>query len=106
MAGAKDSGCDDDLRIAGGCDPGKRGNPEDSSSPVEVSCSICLESVLDDGTRSKAKLQCGHQFHLGISFPSSISYHFAFPPSQFDDPMAFCLYKLLCNYLMVDLDDN
>ncbi|KAL1226279.1 E3 ubiquitin-protein ligase RFI2 [Cardamine amara subsp. amara] len=42
---------------------GKRGN-EDSPSPVEVPCSICLELVVDDGTRSKAKLQCGHQFHL------------------------------------------
>uniref|UniRef100_A0A1J3EX60 RING-type domain-containing protein n=1 Tax=Noccaea caerulescens TaxID=107243 RepID=A0A1J3EX60_NOCCA len=73
MAGANDSGCDDDRnhrRIAGqpvdsegGCVPGKRGN-EDSSSPVEVSCSICLELVVDDGTRSRAKLQCGHQFHL------------------------------------------
>ncbi|KAL0641149.1 hypothetical protein Bca4012_102945 [Brassica carinata] len=43
--------------------PGKRGN-EDSSSLVEVSCSICLELVVDDGSRSVAKLQCGHQFHL------------------------------------------
>lgn len=30
-----------------------------------VSCSICLESVTDNGDRSWAKLQCGHQFHLG-----------------------------------------
>ncbi|CAA7044227.1 unnamed protein product [Microthlaspi erraticum] len=68
MAGANDSGCDDDRkprRVAGQpvdsegeCVPGKRGN-EDS-----VSCSICLELVVDDGTRSRAKLQCGHQFHL------------------------------------------
>ncbi|XP_038993979.1 E3 ubiquitin-protein ligase RFI2-like isoform X2 [Hibiscus syriacus] len=29
-----------------------------------VSCSICLESVTDNGDRSCAKLQCGHQFHL------------------------------------------
>ncbi|CAH8266309.1 unnamed protein product [Arabidopsis lyrata] len=68
MAGAKDSGCDDHRRIAGQSDggwgPGKRGNQEDASSPVEVSCSICLELVVDDGTRSKAKLQCGHEFHL------------------------------------------
>ncbi|KAL0387416.1 UNVERIFIED_CONTAM: E3 ubiquitin-protein ligase RFI2 [Sesamum radiatum] len=30
-----------------------------------VSCSICLEVVTDNGDRSWAKLQCGHQFHLG-----------------------------------------
>lgn len=30
-----------------------------------VVCSICLESVSDNGDRSWAKLQCGHQFHLG-----------------------------------------
>lgn len=30
-----------------------------------VSCSICLESVFDIGGRSMAKLQCGHEFHLG-----------------------------------------
>ncbi|GAV79002.1 zf-RING_2 domain-containing protein [Cephalotus follicularis] len=29
-----------------------------------VSCSICLEIVTDNGDRSWAKLQCGHQFHL------------------------------------------
>ncbi|XP_031102778.1 E3 ubiquitin-protein ligase RFI2-like [Ipomoea triloba] len=29
-----------------------------------VSCSICLEAVTDNGDRSWAKLQCGHQFHL------------------------------------------
>ncbi|XP_052193557.1 E3 ubiquitin-protein ligase RFI2-like [Diospyros lotus] len=27
-------------------------------------CSICLEAVTDNGERSWAKLQCGHQFHL------------------------------------------
>ncbi|KAB5529262.1 hypothetical protein DKX38_019343 [Salix brachista] len=34
-----------------------------------VSCSICLEVVADNGDRSWAKLQCGHQFHLVI-FPN------------------------------------
>ncbi|KAH6762525.1 hypothetical protein C2S52_019958 [Perilla frutescens var. hirtella] len=29
-----------------------------------VACSICLEAVADNGDRSWAKLQCGHQFHL------------------------------------------
>ncbi|KFK37508.1 hypothetical protein AALP_AA4G266400 [Arabis alpina] len=67
MAGAKDSVCDGDRNhqsVDSDVDE-KRGNEEDSSSVVvEVSCSICLELVVDDGTRSKAKLQCGHQFHL------------------------------------------
>lgn len=30
-----------------------------------VSCSICLDLVVDNGERSRAKLQCGHEFHLG-----------------------------------------
>ncbi|KAF5732659.1 hypothetical protein HS088_TW17G00189 [Tripterygium wilfordii] len=29
-----------------------------------ISCSICLDSVEDNGVRSTAKLQCGHGFHL------------------------------------------
>jgi hypothetical protein len=28
-------------------------------------CSICLDLVSDSGGRSRAKLQCGHEFHLG-----------------------------------------
>ncbi|XWS31719.1 hypothetical protein CRYUN_Cryun23aG0100100 [Craigia yunnanensis] len=30
----------------------------------EVSCTICLDFVSDTGGRSRAKLQCGHEFHL------------------------------------------
>ena len=30
-----------------------------------VPCSICWDLVLDNGGRSRAKLQCGHEFHLG-----------------------------------------
>ncbi|KAG9159247.1 hypothetical protein Leryth_023119 [Lithospermum erythrorhizon] len=38
---------------------------EVAASPVlQVSCSICLDAVMDNGGRSLAKLQCGHQFHL------------------------------------------
>ena len=33
-----------------------------------VPCSICLEAVTDNGDRSWAKLQCGHQFHLGMCY--------------------------------------
>lgn len=35
-----------------------------SLSTSDVSCSICLEPVTDNGDRSWAKLQCGHEFHL------------------------------------------
>ncbi|QCE07317.1 hypothetical protein DEO72_LG9g2336 [Vigna unguiculata] len=40
---------------------------------ASVYCSICLEHVADNGDRSWAKLQCGHQFHLGNSNFSSSS---------------------------------
>ncbi|PON96554.1 43kDa postsynaptic protein [Trema orientale] len=33
-------------------------------SSGDVSCSICLDLVSDNGGRSRAKLQCGHEFHL------------------------------------------
>ncbi|EOY11513.1 RING/U-box superfamily protein isoform 2 [Theobroma cacao] len=46
----------------GGGDGGDCGNGEKSF--CSVSCSICLETVADNGDRSWAKLQCGHQFHL------------------------------------------
>lgn len=36
------------------------------SFAVAVSCSICLEAVKGGGERSTAKLQCGHEFHLGM----------------------------------------
>ncbi|KAJ0080929.1 hypothetical protein Patl1_11987 [Pistacia atlantica] len=29
-----------------------------------LSCSICLDLITDNGDRSWAKLQCGHQFHF------------------------------------------
>ncbi|CAH9145090.1 unnamed protein product [Cuscuta epithymum] len=41
---------------------GFEGGGEKASAAV--SCSICLESVTDNGDRSRAKLQCGHEFHL------------------------------------------
>ncbi|KAJ4824305.1 hypothetical protein Tsubulata_029366 [Turnera subulata] len=37
---------------------------EEELSSSGVSCSICLDTVLDNGGRSRAKLQCGHEFHL------------------------------------------
>ncbi|XP_012474959.1 E3 ubiquitin-protein ligase RFI2 isoform X2 [Gossypium raimondii] len=33
-------------------------------SSSDISCSICLDLVSDTGGRSRAKLLCGHQFHL------------------------------------------
>lgn len=44
------------------------GHDGDAAVPPssEVSCSICLDLVSDTGDRSRAKLQCGHEFHLGI----------------------------------------
>ena len=32
---------------------------------LSVTCTICFDIVTDNGDRSSAKLQCGHQFHLG-----------------------------------------
>ncbi|CAL0308558.1 unnamed protein product [Lupinus luteus] len=40
-------------------------NGDNKSSFASVSCSICLDVVVvDNGDRSWATLQCGHQFHL------------------------------------------
>ena len=47
---------DDDV---GGVEPPSHGEVS------FVSCSICLDLVTDNGERSRAKLQCGHEFHLG-----------------------------------------
>ncbi|GKU97692.1 hypothetical protein SLEP1_g10802 [Rubroshorea leprosula] len=55
----------DDLVVDdgdGGGDDADCGNAGKSFG--SVSCSICLETVTDNGDRSWAKLQCGHQFHL------------------------------------------
>ncbi|KAI3694961.1 hypothetical protein L1987_77947 [Smallanthus sonchifolius] len=52
--GLEDADLVDDRDAAGGGGKGVAG----------VSCSICLEVVADNGDRSWAKLQCGHQFHL------------------------------------------
>ncbi|KAK8712501.1 hypothetical protein V6N13_147740 [Hibiscus sabdariffa] len=53
---------DDGGGGAAGCDGVDRGNGGKSFG--SVSCSICLETVTDNGDRSWAKLRCGHQFHL------------------------------------------
>ncbi|KAA8543100.1 hypothetical protein F0562_021405 [Nyssa sinensis] len=34
------------------------------ASSLYLACSICLDLVTDNGDRSRAKLQCGHEFHL------------------------------------------
>ncbi|KAK9146951.1 hypothetical protein Sjap_006854 [Stephania japonica] len=40
------------------------GDGGDSARRSPVSCSICLEAVVQNGSRSMAMLQCGHEFHL------------------------------------------
>lgn len=49
-------GGDDDDDDGGGVEPPSSG----------VACSICLDLVSDSGGRSRAKLHCGHEFHLGM----------------------------------------
>lgn len=44
---------------------GMGGGGGEGKASSAVSCSICLDAVTDIGERSWAKLQCGHQFHLG-----------------------------------------
>jgi hypothetical protein len=42
------------------------GGKEEKAAAAAVSCSICLEAVVAaSGERSTARLQCGHEFHLG-----------------------------------------
>lgn len=48
----------------GDTDRGGGGKEGKSMSSSKVSCSICLELIKDNGDRSWAKLQCGHEFHL------------------------------------------
>ena len=58
----------DDVSVVddeGGTDSSVGGNGSKKCFGSSVSCSICLEVVADNGDRSWAKLQCGHQFHLG-----------------------------------------
>ncbi|XP_027159263.1 E3 ubiquitin-protein ligase RFI2 isoform X1 [Coffea eugenioides] len=43
---------------------GGGGGEGEGEALVTVPCSICLDAVTDNGDRSWAKLQCGHQFHL------------------------------------------
>ena len=44
-----------------------------------VPCSICLDLVSSDGDRSTAKLQCGHEFHLGNYQTQALLLFFFFP---------------------------
>ncbi|KAF7817924.1 E3 ubiquitin-protein ligase RFI2-like isoform X1 [Senna tora] len=56
-------GNDEDVVVDDG-DGGGADTGGGTKSFGSVSCSICLEVVADNGDRSWAKLQCGHQFHL------------------------------------------
>jgi hypothetical protein len=55
-----------DVIVDDGGGGGGGGGLNGKSFGGSVSCSICLEVVTDNGDRSWAKLQCGHQFHLGM----------------------------------------
>lgn len=50
-------GADDDGDVDGGLQ---------LPAPSAISCSICLDVVSDNAARSRAKLHCGHEFHLGL----------------------------------------
>ncbi|KAB1996080.1 hypothetical protein E1A91_D13G210400v1 [Gossypium mustelinum] len=63
--GGEDVVVDDSDGGGGGGDGGDGVDCENGGKSFgSVSCSICLETVTDNGDRSWAKLQCGHQFHL------------------------------------------
>ena len=67
LGGSMGLGSDEEVAVeesdsVGGGEGGGCGGKSYGGS---VSCSICLEVVADNGDRSWAKLQCGHQFHLG-----------------------------------------
>lgn len=55
---------DDDVVVYDGVGDGGECN-SGGKGFGSISCSICLDLVTDNGDRSWAKLQCGHQFHLG-----------------------------------------
>lgn len=57
---------ENDVIVDDGDGGGVGGGLNGKSFGGSVSCSICLEVVADNGDRSWAKLQCGHQFHLGM----------------------------------------
>ena len=75
----------------------------------EKQCSICLETVSDDGGRSMAKLCCGHQFHLGLFLDRfSFTDHFlgslvallSFPYEEFCSLLLICFRLLGCLMFM------
>lgn len=76
-------------------DDGNGGDVEGLEQPLSsgswgVSCSICLDLVSHNGGRSRAKLQCGHEFHLGmLVFVCFFSFFF------------FSLPLFLINYIAV-----
>ncbi|KAM0992002.1 hypothetical protein ACFX2I_010279 [Malus domestica] len=57
-------GSDEEVGVEESDGVGGGGGCGGNSYGGSVSCSICLEVVADNGDRSRAKLQCGHEFHL------------------------------------------
>lgn len=86
----------DDVSVVdddGGTDSSVGGNGGKKGFSCSVSCSICLEVVADNGDRSWAKLQCGHQFHLG---ESRFFYTVFFFPDNFDFDFESLLILFFC----------
>ncbi|KAM6540953.1 hypothetical protein CsatB_005400 [Cannabis sativa] len=48
----------------GGLEEQPQQQQQQQPSSGDISCSICLDLVSDNGGRSTAKLHCGHEFHL------------------------------------------
>ena len=56
----------EDAAAAGSAAAAEEGAGGKEEKAAAVSCSICLDAVLAvAGERSTARLQCGHEFHLG-----------------------------------------
>lgn len=80
-------GSDEEVVVEDSDGVGGGGGCGGKSYGGSVSCSICLEVVADNGDRSWAKLQCGHQFHLGESKLNLIWVEiFIFPGCNNRDP--------------------
>lgn len=63
QAAAEGAGEEEQLGQDGG-DEGEGEGGEEKAAAV-MSCSICLDTVVAGEERSTARLQCGHEFHLG-----------------------------------------
>jgi hypothetical protein len=64
--GGGDGGGEEQVAEEGEGDEEQVGEGGQEKAAAVVSCSICLDTVVAGGAeRSTARLQCGHEFHLG-----------------------------------------